>query len=113
MWLRARLPKDLLFVMFAFNHRSGSWSTVRTDKIPARMDFGMVAVDQQIVAVGGRNGAVFFKDTSVFYCITGEWAEKAPMAQPRAYASVATLEGKVYAFGGSDSLRQLNVVQQR
>lgn len=59
-----------------------------------------VALGSDLVVVGGFDGSMFHDSVEVYDTRASQWRELASMAEPRAYASAANLDGRLYAIGG-------------
>ena len=55
---------------------------------------------EDLVVVGGFDGSTFHDSVEAYDTRAGKWRMLAPMAEPRAYAAAACVDGKLYAMGG-------------
>jgi len=55
-----------------------------------------------------NHGAVTIGPVSVFRTMNSPWFLKAPLPTPRCYLNVATVNGKIYAIGGTDALGNIS-----
>lgn len=85
-----------------------TWSAF--DPLPApRKNMGVVAIETTLYVVGGEdvsgptNSVLAFDTALRDQPVAGkiaQWAQKAPLPEPRANLALAVLDGKIYAVGG-------------
>lgn len=83
-----------------------SWVSMQPMNHP-RAGVGVVAVDDRIYAIGGALTAPFIyqaenllNTTEKYNPTTDSWTTKPSMPTPRAYFGIATIENRIYCFGG-------------
>jgi len=78
----------------------GLW-TVNGHLSAARWHAEPVVVDDVLYMVGGFNGCTPFADVEAYDPATKTWTKRASMITPRGGHGVASLDGKLYAVGGT------------
>jgi len=81
-----------------------------------RSGHAVAVLDDRIVVMGGHNGENPMRQVQVFSPagpgdIRGEWQDMPGMLARRAYLSAVTVDGSIYAIGGSSDGRTLNTIE--
>jgi N-acetylneuraminic acid mutarotase len=91
----------------AYDPIAGEWISNLEDMPTARWEPECVLVDSQIYVIGGwyiSNGSSGASaDVEAYNPETDSWTIKASLPETRAAGAVASLNGKIYYFGGSSS----------
>jgi hypothetical protein len=77
-----------------------SWN-IKKSMSQARRDFGVIAIDGKIYAIGGEAENLGFLDTNEQYDpVRDTWVTLKPMPTPRAGFAIVAYGGKIYCIGG-------------
>ena len=76
--------------------------TQKVDMINPRLFFSVVAVDQEIYAIGGMLAAPI-DSVEAYMPETNTWHQKASLPAARAGVATCVVDGKIYAVGGWDA----------
>jgi len=68
---------------------------------------GVVALGNLIYVIGGYDGENQLKSVETYNTDTNVWEFVAPMSEPRSALSVTALDGKIYAMGKSNEIKQI------
>ena len=78
-----------------------TWTTL-APMPTTRINFGVVAVEGKIFAIGGHSWTHDYLDINEMYDpVTNTWIEKAPMPTPREGFGIAVYKNKIYVIGGA------------
>jgi N-acetylneuraminic acid mutarotase len=77
----------------------GAWST-KAPMPTARADTNAVALDNKLYVIGGTKGAEPFPASEQYDPATDRWRALTPMPRGIHHQALATVNGKIYAFGG-------------
>src|SRR3979490_494562 len=77
----------------------GAWST-KAPMPTARADTNAVALDNKLYVIGGTKGAEPFGVNEQYDPTADRWRTLAPMPRGIHHQALATVNGRIYAFGG-------------
>ena len=89
------------YATYAYNPLNNTWIDVKAPMLTRRSDFGIVAVEGIIYAIGGEVGPL--QDTNIVEAYnpkTDKWTTQTSMPTPRSDLGVAAVENVIYAIGG-------------
>lgn len=86
-----------------------TWET-KTPMPTARSFLGIVAIDECIYAIGGRDGNGTLATVEVYDTTTNGWTSGASMPGPRREFGIGAVQGKLYVVGGYDGSNILSSV---
>ncbi len=77
----------------------------------SRSSFGMVALDDTLMSVGGFNRSGVLRGVESFICGANSWVRTSSLRTPRARLAAVTHGSKVYAIGGCNGKHDLNSIE--
>lgn len=93
-----------------YNPETNSWEEVQT-KLTAVMDMGAVLIGGKIFVPGGVLSSGEISNLLEVYDVrNGVWSQAAKIPHPISAYGIATLDGKIYLFGGWDGKKYLSSV---
>jgi N-acetylneuraminic acid mutarotase len=91
-----------------FDPASNAWSAGAPIPV-ARDHLGVVVVNEEIWAIGGRAGGANHARVDIYNPATDAWREGPPLPEPTSGAAEAVVNGVIYVSGGEDPGRGLIV----
>jgi DNA-binding CsgD family transcriptional regulator len=98
-------PDGVSNAVYVYDLDHNNWSP-RARKLTPVSDFGAVSIGDKIYAMGGCTSGGGLSDVlEVYYPAGDAWSVMSPMPSPRCAHAVATVNGRLYVFGGWDGAR--------
>jgi len=110
--------------LFGYNILTDGWSFTLASMVSARDTLGSAVLDDKIYAMGGNpvtcgllncntpNIGPPFRSVEIYDPTANTWTSGTSMFQARTEFSAVTLNGKIYAIGGSDGNNTLGKVER-
>lgn len=90
-----------------FDLESQVWSNV-TSMLSARSGFGLVVLNKNLYALGGRDTNDCLNKVERYSPLTNKWYICASMNKKRASVAATALNGFIYAIGGNETITSTN-----